>query len=313
MQTRNRWPRAARLAAWAGRLAGALAAGYLGYLSVEGSRRLIHPETRAFEPEDGLPRDPGDLGLAFEEVRIGTDDGVSLAGWFIPAGRDTRAAVVVLHGFTGHRLAELGAFVPWLQPQYNVLQFDFRGHGSSGPAAVTLGARERRDVAAAVSYLAARGLGPVALFGISMGAAIAIVAAPELPVVAVVADAAYADLHHPIRNMLRRERYPLARLGSRLIVTAGGLRAGERLVSPIQRVGRIAPRALLLIASRADWLIDYTQSVRLYGAAAQPKELYIVDQADHASARWVGGPEYERRVLDFLARHLDETATSHAA
>ena len=46
----------------------------------------------------------------------------------------TRTAVIVLHGFSGHRLPELAAFVPWLQERHHVLQFDFRGHGDSDPA-----------------------------------------------------------------------------------------------------------------------------------------------------------------------------------
>ncbi len=300
----NRRQRSRGAIAWVGRIFGAVVAGYLGYISVVGSRRLVHPEVRSFEPGEGLPATPSDLGLSYEDVRFTTDDGVTLSGWFVPAGRETRAAVVVLHGFTGHRLGELAAFVPWLQSRYHVLQFDFRGHGDSGDAPITLGSRERRDVAAAVRFLGGRGLGPVALMGLSMGAAVAILAAPDLPVAAVVADAAFAELRNPIANRLRAEGYPLAGLASWIIIVAASVRTRARLLSPIDRVAKIAPRGLLLIAPREDRLIDWTQSLRLYEAAAEPKELFVVDGAEHAAARWVGGAEYERRVLSFLGRHL---------
>lgn len=294
------------LVAWLGRIVGAVAAGYLGYLGVMGSKRLVRPDTRPFEPPvEGWPSSPADLHLPFEEVRFTTDDGVTLSGWLIPAERETRAAVVVMHGFSGHRLGELAAFTPWLRRRYHVLQFDFRGHGVSDPAPITLGSLERRDVAAAVRFLGGRGMGPIALMGLSMGAAVAIVSAPDLPVAGVVADAAFADLHHPIASRLRAERYPLAGLGSRLIVAASAVRARTRLISPIDRVARIAPRGLLLIAPRDDALISWRQSQRLYDAAREPKELWIVDGAEHATARWVAGEAYERRVLAFLDRHLD--------
>ena len=292
------------LAAWLGWIIGAVATGYLGYLSLAGSRRLLHPDRRVLEPEDGLPATPADLGLAYEDVRFTTDDGVTLSGWFIPAGRPTRSAVVVMHGFTGHRLGELAAFVPWLQPEHNVLQFDFRGHGASGEAPITLGSRERLDVAAAVRFLQGRGLGSVALMGLSMGASVAILAAPDLPVAAVVADAAFAELRNPVANRMRSEGYPLAGLGSWIIVAAASLRARAHLLSPIDRVAKIAPRALLVIAPTADRLIDASQSLRLYEAAGEPKELFVVEGAEHATARWVAGREYERRVLSFLAQHL---------
>ncbi|MGH2456736.1 MAG: alpha/beta hydrolase, partial [Candidatus Limnocylindria bacterium] len=293
------------LAAWLGRIVAAGAAGYLGYLTVEGSRRVVRPPRKPLEsPEDG-PGSPADLGLAYEDVRFTTDDGFTLSGWLIPAAHDTRAAVVLLHGFSWHRLPWLTGFVPWLQPRYNILQFDFRGHGDSDDAPITLGTLERRDVAAAVRFLESRDYGPIALMGISMGGSVAIMAAPDLPVAAVVADAAYGELENPIGNLMREGRYPLAGLGARLVVAAASVRARTLLRQPIQRVAEIAPRALLLIAPREDRVVSWTQSQRMYDAAGEPKELMVVNGAAHSEAHTVAGPEYERRVLAFLERYLD--------
>jgi dipeptidyl aminopeptidase/acylaminoacyl peptidase len=293
------------LAAWLGRIVAAATLGYLGYLTVEGSRRMVSPGRRPFLPEEGEPATPADLGLVYEDVRFTTDDGVTLAGWLIPAGRETRAAVVLMHGFSWHRLPWLAGFVPWLQPRYHVLQFDFRGHGDSDDALITLGTLEQRDVAAAVHFLAGRGLGPIALMGISMGGSVALMAAPDLPVAAVVAEAAYADLRNPIANRMRASSYPLPRLGARLVVGAASLRARARLRSPMQRVAHIAPRGLLLIAPAEDRLVSPEQSRRMYEAAGEPKELFVVEGAAHAEAHVVAPEAYERRVLEFLARHLD--------
>ena len=293
------------LAAWLGRIVAAAAAGYLGYISVEGSRRVVRPGRRALEPDvEGGPATPADIGLPYEEVRFTTDDGVTLSGWLIPAERETRGAIVLLHGFSGHRLPQLLAFVPWLRTRYHVLQIDFRGHGASGDAPITLGTSEQRDVAAAVHLLQGRGLGPIALMGISMGASVAIMAAPDLPVAAVVADAAYAELHDPISNRMREGGYPLAGLGARLVVLAASARARVLLRQPINQASRLAPRGLLLIAPREDRLVSWTQSQRLFDAAHEPKELYVVEGAAHGEAHAVGGEEYERRVLSFLERHL---------
>lgn len=288
-----------------GRGFGLLVGAYLTYAAVRGSRLLIQPEVRPFVPDlEGGPATPADLGLPYEPVRFTTDDGVTLSGWHIPSKRDTRTAVVVLHGFGGHRLPELAAFVPWIHERHHVLQFDFRGHGESGPGSVTLGAHERRDVAAAVSFLEHRGLGPIALFGISMGAATAIVSAPELPVAAVIADAPFAELHHPIANRMREVGYPLAEIGARAIVAGAALRTRSRLRDPIDVVGRIAPRALLVIAPREDQTISWRQMIRLYETAGEPKELYVVPGAGHAEAYAVDPEAYRSRVLRFLERYL---------
>jgi dipeptidyl aminopeptidase/acylaminoacyl peptidase len=213
------------LIGWVARIAAAVTFGYLGYLTVEGSRRIVSPGRRPFVPEEGDPATPADIGLEYEDVRFTADDGVTLSGWLVPAARETRAAVVLMHGFSWHRLPWLAGFVPWLQRRYHVLQFDFRGHGGSDDALISLGTLEQRDVAAAVHFLAGRGLGPIALMGISMGGSVAIMAAPDLQVAAVVADAAYADLRDPIANRMREIGYPLARLGTGLVLAAASIRA----------------------------------------------------------------------------------------
>ncbi|MGZ8512807.1 MAG: alpha/beta hydrolase [Candidatus Limnocylindria bacterium] len=288
-----------------GRAFGAAMGGYLLYIGVRGSRLLVRPDVRPFLPDfPGAPSTPGDLGLEYESVRFTTDDGVTLSGWLIPAERDTRTAVILLHGFTGHRLASLPAVVPWLHERHHVLQFDFRGHGESDSRLVTLGSHERRDVAAAVRFMESRGLGPIALYGISMGASTAIVAAPDLPVAAVVADAPFAQLHHPVANRMRQVGYPLADIGGRVIVAGVALRTRSWLGEPIRAVKRLAPRALLVIATREDRLISWRQGLALFEAAGEPKELWVVDGAEHGDAYLAQPDAYRERVLAFLERHL---------
>ena len=62
---RHRW-----LAAWLGRIVVAVTLGYLGYLTLEGSRRIVSPGRRPFLPLEGGPATPADLGLAYEDVAV---------------------------------------------------------------------------------------------------------------------------------------------------------------------------------------------------------------------------------------------------
>jgi fermentation-respiration switch protein FrsA (DUF1100 family) len=103
---------------------------------------------------------------------------------------------------------------------------------------------------------------------------------------------------------MREVGYPLAGLGARAVVAGAMLRTRSWLADPLRAVARIAPRPLLLIAPREDRLISWRQSLRLYEAAGEPKELVVVEGAAHAEAYAVGPEEYRRRVLDFLERQL---------
>ena len=139
-----------------------------------------------------------------------------------------------------------------------------------------------------------------------MGGAVAITAAPDLPVAAVVADAAYAVLENPIANRMRERRYPFARLGSRLVVAAASVRARTLLRQPIQRVATNRPaRAAADRAARGSpgGLDPGGAAVRggqgTEGANGRRR------RCAQRRARRGGARQYERRVLEFFQRHLD--------
>ncbi len=190
-----------------------------------------------------------------------------------------------MHGFSGHRLPELAAFVPWLQrapPRPPVrLPRARRERRKHDHARLARAARRRRRGAVP------RGPWPGADRAVRRehGRRDRHRAAPDLPVAAVVADAAFAELHHPIANRMREVGYPLAELGrARSSSPARCCATGSRLRDPLRAVARIAPRPLLLIAPREDALISWRQSLRLFEAAGEPKELRVVDGAGHAKA-----------------------------
>jgi len=53
------------------------------------------------------------------------------------------------------------------------------------------------------------------------------------------------------------------------------------LVSPIKYVAKIAPRPLLLVHGSKDEAVEVSHAHRLYEGAGEPKQLVIVDGAEH--------------------------------
>ena len=74
----------------------------------------------------------------------------------------------------------------------------------------------------------------------------------------------------------------------------------------IDVVGRIAPRPLLLMHGTADQAVSVWQSEALFDQANEPKELWILEGAEHTALFNLAPAEYERRVVGFLDRHLRE-------
>ena len=56
---------------------------------------------------------------------------------------------------------------------------------------------------------------------------------------------------------------------------------GFRQVTPVNWIGRISPRPLLMIQGKDDDLIDEEQAWRLHERAGEPKEIAIVAGAGH--------------------------------
>jgi fermentation-respiration switch protein FrsA (DUF1100 family) len=69
-------------------------------------------------------------------------------------------------------------------------------------------------------------------------------------------------------------------------------------------VPKIAPRALFFIVGDEDPTVPAEMSSRLYAAASEPKELWIIQGAGHGDYAQVAGAEYSRRLVAFFDRAL---------
>ncbi len=259
-------------------------------------------------PRNTNPANPGDRGFAFERVTLRSRDGLDLAAWFIPAGP---AAVVVGHGHGGSKATMLDhAEFLVRQGGYSVLMLDFRNSGESQQAVSTLGYHEWQDVAAAISYLANRpGITQdrIAVLGVSLGAASAMMLGEAAHQVrAVVADSGFAtgdSLVGRFDRWFRLPSWPFSFLVPLAVQLRIGLKPAD--VSPVSRVAAMAPAALFVIHGEDDAGIPTEDARRLFAAAGEPKELWIVPGAEHGAGLSTAPGEYRSRVLRFLARYLD--------
>lgn len=265
---------------------------------------------RVYPPRRPVGDSPDRLGLSFEDVVIRTDDGVELHGWYLPPAKPTGRAVVLAHGIDDNRL-QSGVALPLaaalVERGFAVLLFDMRGSGDSGTAAQTLGAHEARDVLAGVDLVRSRGADRVGVIGFSMGAVASIQAMADGGAVdALVTDSAYADLHETLVRGMGRSFLvpaPLAEYPLLWFRILSGVEAWS--VRPIDVVGRIAPRPMLIIHGSADEAVDPGDSKRLLEAARNPNAArWLVPGGRHTLSYEAAPGEYVRRVVDFFESSL---------
>ena len=250
---------------------------------------------------------PADHGLAYEEVTLTTSDGLNLAAWYIP-NASGRGTVIYCHGHTNHRgqMLEQAAFLH--ENGYSGLLFDFRRHGDSEGDLTTFGYYEWRDAQAALRHVVdERGEeGPVILWGVSMGAATALLTATEEPEYdAVIAESSYYAASETLRSDLSRifglPKIPFGFLTG----TITELRVGIKIDSLDlgRAVAGLGETAVLLVGGSADRRMPLSNNERLFERIpGARKEIYVAEGATHGDIWEMDREAYAEKVLAFLEK-----------
>jgi pimeloyl-ACP methyl ester carboxylesterase len=283
--------------------------GVLVGLLVAVSAWLVAPSIAATNvPPSELGARPLDRGLEANDVVVTTTDGVSLAGWLLPA--EHGAAVVLLHGAGSTRSDVLDQATVLHRHGYGVLMIDARGHGESGGRAMDFGWYGDLDIAAATGYLADEGeIDParIGVVGMSMGGEEAIGAAATDPLIgAVVAegatgrtatDKAWLSDEYGWRGALQ-EQIEKAQYWVADYLTAAAPPAALR-----SAIASSDGTPFLLVAAGD---VEEETAAATYMASAAPDRVTVwtVDGASHTGGLDTAPDDWEDRVIGFLDRHL---------
>lgn len=210
---------------------------------------------------------PADAGLArAEEVRLTTDDDVELHAWYVPpTAEPTGGAVLVLPGNAGNRSLRAPLARALSDAGLAVLLVEYRGYaGNPGrPSESGLAA----DARAGHAHLAKRpDVDRIVVFGESLGAAVAVQLAADVPVGALVLRSPFTSLVD-----VGRVHYPW-------------LPVGLLLRDRFDVVGRIpdVDAPAVVVAGEGDTIVPVEQSRRV--AEAADAELIVLPAADHNDA-----------------------------
>jgi pimeloyl-ACP methyl ester carboxylesterase len=279
--------------------------GVLG-VGVEISRRyayaLSHPGC------SGPQRSPVDVGIPeYRQVTLSpagasgaSSEGPGLSAWWVPSRNG--AAVILLPGIGQARDGMLDQAATLARHGYGVLLVDPRS--CAGPDAVfTAGYYEVQDVAGALAFVEARpevDADRVGVLGYSVGGATAILAAAQLDGLrAVVSEGNFYNLGHDIANTGGDDSL-LAGFYYRVILFFYRAYTGvdARQISPVDAIGHISPRPVLLIFGEHE--VENGRAQQQFASAGQPKSLWVVPGLGHGGYIQAWPEEYETRVVGFF-------------
>ncbi len=273
-------------------------------------------------------------------LSIHTCDGKRLSGefWAQPHPAPT---IILCHGYRVPQVHLHPVAALEYRSGYNILLFDFRGHGESARAITSGGNAEVHDLEAAVMVARQQPEtlpGKFFLHGFSMGASVALLLPPHPEVIGIIADSPYARLDTILQRLghyrltaeskswpscfhwLRGTFPALALVAVAVSRPLFRLRFGHALIARPDlsfkrwraraRVGgHLRPPAILLIHSTDDALIPFAHAQQLAAQAQAyhvPVETYFVEHAAHGGAYGSDPEQYVTRLEQFLSRQLGD-------
>ena len=292
-----------RIVAWGASVALLLALGVLGTIGWIGSERALHP---AYHRYKWTPATFPDLQP--EAIQFRGAGQVLLRGRFFRG--EGRSLIILASGYgdTQDQMLPIAEFLH--RAGFGVVTYNPRGRAPSGGEYVTLGALEQRDMISLVRYLAGRSevdARRIGALGISMGGATAILAAAKEPRIrAVVDDSGFSDAPRVIAasftHFVHLPAFPFAPVTVGIADWRAGIDVTQ--VRPMDVIGKISPRPVLIIHEADDLVVPPENSVRNFASAREPKELWLAPGTEHGNAHGLAKAEYEGRVTRFFRAGL---------
>ena len=290
-----------------GGLSGSL--GILGLL-LAGALFVVETLTRPKKPNpfDNYTFSPYELGLPAEAVTFPSLHGDhNVSGYYISCPGAT-STLLVCPGFRSRMAEFLGIGAHLWRAGYNVLVFEYYGHGIAVSTPITLGYREINDFLGAVAYAKERApQNHIGALSYSMGAAVAIMScARNTDVEALVVDSSFATHRGVVEYNFHRTFHlpsaPFAWIADYILWWRAGYRFHQ--VEPLREISLISPRPILIIHGGRDSIVDPKDASLLYEAAREPKELWFLPDANHCGAYFEDREAYVKKILDFFDLHL---------
>lgn len=244
-----------------------------------------HPETINFTVSGEAPRD----------------------GWFFP-GLKTAPTIVLCPPYESSR-GELLTLATALQDQqYNVLVFDFSGHGSAVGRS-TLGFQEVAELHAAMNAVGNRGdvdSGRFGLWGVNMGAYVALAeASNDHRVRAIAAESVYDRPNDMVALQIRRAgvgSVPLVTTASQLIFDS--MNSKFRDVPPLNSsIAKLAGVSQLYLQSPEEPVLA-AATERIYRSSPVPHELVMLQHGNYSGMPDDEKRNYENRIVSFFLLNL---------
>ncbi len=228
---------------------------------------------------------PTELDLSYEDIFFKTKDNILLNGWFVPSQR-SRGILFFFHGNAGNISHRIEFVKMFHDLGLSVFIFDYRGYGKSKGSPTENGTY--LDAQASYDYILSRkdiSEKKIIIYGESLGSAVAVDLARKVKADALITFGCFTST----KDMARRI-YPFLPLWVGVSMRYDSLSKIKEIKIP-----------KLIIHSRNDEIVPFDMGQRLFEAAEEPKEFYIM-RGGHNDSILINKDGFLKRVDEFLTK-----------
>ena len=227
-----------------------------------------------------------------------TEDGKRIAFYHIKGG--FTQVVIIAPGFYNNKDTVLfRSMAEHFSRKYDVIVFDFRGHGKSSDV-FTWTALEQKDLRAITAYAKENKYEKIGVIGFSLGAAITLIEASfHQNIDSVIAVSSPSDLGKIDFHFWEKDMWRDLMLNFGIKGKGKGVRSGSLALQktrPIDVVDKISPTPVLFLHGEKDWLVKLSHSQRLFVKAKEPKALTIMKDGGHAERMFDAFPDQFMKI-----------------
>ena len=244
-----------------------------------------------------------------QDVYVESFDGLKLHAMWVPA-ENPKGTILFAHGYRSSKLVDFSlAFNLYFNLGMNILVPDQRAHGESEGRIITFGVKESRDMGSWIDFHNENfGDFPIVLSGLSMGASTMLYLADKnLPdnVRGIIADCGFTSpkeiLASVFRNVIHLPAAPTLLAAELFARIFGGFSFTQEDTRISLKNSKIP---VLMVHGVDDDFVPCEMTKQGYAACTGPKELLLVDGAEHGVSFLVAREEYTKMVCEFLTKYL---------
>ncbi|WP_326716362.1 alpha/beta hydrolase [Vagococcus jeotgali] len=245
-----------------------------------------------------------------EELKIKSHDQLTLVGRLIKHKKENKELAIVIHGYMGEAFDMARYAKLFYDKGLDVLLPDNRAHGESEGDYISFGWSDRLDYLLWVELmieLYGEDIN-IVLFGVSMGAATAMMLSGEdLPkqVRCIIEDCGYDSvenqLSYQLKRMFKLPKYPLIPVASWYTKHKIGFKFSE---ADCVRQLKKNQLPTLFIHGDKDRFVPFDMVYNVYEATQGDKELVVFEGSRHATSLSDAPKKYDKAISVFLDKYF---------